>query len=88
MKKIYLLAGALLLTIWLSSCSDDENGNSGNDSENQTTEMPDWYYTGGQLGTAYLATSNAFEQPTTPVEENAEMIQRFKTENSFSKRCS
>lgn len=86
MKKIYLLAGALLLTIWLSSCSDDENGNSGNDSENQTTEMPDWYYTGGQLGTAYLATSNAFEQPTIPVEENAEMIQRFKNgEQLFEK---
>ena len=26
--------------------------------------LPDWYYTGGQLGTTYLSTSQAYEQPT------------------------
>lgn len=40
-------------------------------------DMPEWYYAGGELGTAYLATSNALEQPT-PAVENAGMYQQFK----------
>lgn len=40
-------------------------------------ELPEWYYTGGELGTAYVHTSHAFEQPATAV-INAGMYQSFK----------
>ena len=39
--------------------------------------LPDWYYTGGQLGTTYLSTSQAYEQPT-PAVEQAGMTLAFK----------
>ncbi len=35
--------------------------------DNQKSEMPAWYYTGGTLGTSFLTTSNCFEQPTPAV---------------------
>lgn len=41
------------------------------------TDLPDWYYTGGKLGTTFLTTSQAFEQPT-PAVENAGMSLSFK----------
>ena len=44
---------------------------------NTDEQMPDWYYAGGQLGTTFLTTSNAYEQPTASV-ENAHMIDAFK----------
>lgn len=40
-------------------------------------DKPEWYYTGGRLGTAYVTTSAAFEQPT-PAVEQAAMIASFK----------
>lgn len=45
--------------------------------EPQTSQLPEWYYTGGKLGTTHLATFNALEQPTASV-ENAGMYQSFK----------
>lgn len=43
----------------------------------EVTQLPDWYYTGGELGTTHLATFNALEQPTVSI-ENAGMYQSFK----------
>lgn len=71
MKKIHYLLGILLLA-GIVACNDDNNG-----SKDDNTELPEWYYTGGELGTAYLATSNAYEQPTQAV-ENAGLYQSFK----------
>lgn len=71
MKKIHYLLGILLLAGFVA-CNDDNNG-----SKDDNTELPEWYYTGGELGTAYLATSNAYEQPTQAV-ENAGLYQSFK----------
>ncbi|MCM1355204.1 MAG: hypothetical protein NC212_02220 [Staphylococcus sp.] len=74
-KPLFPLVGGLLLMGIMTACSDDDkivdNPNPGDD------EMPDWYYAGGELGTAYLATSNALEQPTPVVEDNG-MMQQFK----------
>lgn len=61
----------------LSSCSDNNEKIIDDPSKNEVTELPEWYYAGGQLGTSYLATSNAFEQPT-PAVENAGLYQSFK----------
>jgi CxxC motif-containing protein (DUF1111 family) len=59
----------------MSACSDDEPIN--NEDETTDSSLPEWYYAGGELGTSYLATSNAFEQPT-PAVENAGLYQSFK----------
>lgn len=73
MKKIahiFILTGMLAI---LPACSDDEI----KDEPDVNSEKPDWYYAGGKLGTTFLATSNAFEQPT-PAVENQGMYQQFK----------
>lgn len=69
-NKILLFAAAVVA---FSACSDDNNITN---TDGTTDEKPDWYYTGGQLGTAYLATANAYEQPTAVVEEK--FYQSFK----------
>lgn len=45
--------------------------------EPEIAQLPEWYYTGGELGTTHLATFNALKQPTASV-ENAGMYQSFK----------
>lgn len=72
MKKIYLLLAASAL---LTACSDDEITDTPNPGPED--DKPEWYYAGGELGTSYLSTSNAFEQPTQAV-ENAGLYQSFK----------
>ena len=59
-----------------SSCEDDDNNNGGGGG-NDTTDFPEWYYTGGELGTAFVATQTAFEQPTPVVDASATMTNSF-----------
>lgn len=81
MKKIHYLLGISLIS-GLIACNDESNELN---PATQTNELPEWYYTGGELGTAYLSTSNAFEQPTLAV-ENAGLYQAFKNgEQLFEK---
>ena len=62
--------------LFFSACID--NNNEGNDESPIVVQpKPEWYYTGGQLGTSYLTTANALEQPTLAV-ENVGMYQSFK----------
>lgn len=74
MKKLIYIFGTMFL-LGFVSCSDDEPENV--EPNTGKTELPEWYYTGGKLGTTYLATYNAYEQPTAAV-ENAGMYQSFK----------
>lgn len=72
-----------MIGLCLSSCSDD--GRDDGIRENESKELPEWYYTGGELGTSYLTTANAYEQPTVAVEE-AGLYQSFKNgEQLFEK---
>lgn len=73
MNKFPFLIGALF--IGMASCSDDEITDTTPTGPEEN--KPDWYYAGGELGTAYLTTSNAYEQPTPAVEE-AGLYQSFK----------
>lgn len=75
MRKLYYLIG-VSLTLSLVACDDDDITND-SPSNPEVVELPDWYYTGGELGTTSLATYNAYEQPTQAV-ENAGMYQSFK----------
>ena len=69
---IYIGLGVLLF----ASCSDDK-GVINNDNAGEETALPEWYYSGGELGTTFLSTSNAYEQPS-PAVQNAGMYQSFK----------
>jgi CxxC motif-containing protein (DUF1111 family) len=72
----YLLVGSFAVAaLALSSCSDSKIID--DDEKDEVSELPEWYYAGGELGTSYLATSNAFEQPTPAVEQSG-MYQQFK----------
>lgn len=63
-------------------CSDDDGPIV---DDNQKTEMPDWYYAGGQLGTSFMTTANALEQPTPAVEESGMHRQFLNGEALFEK---
>ncbi|MDE5552331.1 MAG: hypothetical protein K2I91_03930, partial [Muribaculaceae bacterium] len=61
-KTLSSTISALLLPVMLTGCSEEIHD------EPVAAAKPDWYYAGGELGTTYLSTSNAFEQPSPAVE--------------------
>jgi hypothetical protein len=73
-KKSLLILPLALITV--TSCSDSDKPDP-DDNKTAETSKPEWYYAGGELGTVYLSTSNAYEQPT-PAVEQAGMLQSFK----------
>lgn len=81
MKKtcFYVILGAAL---GLTACSDDDVKGD-NPSPETPDELPDWYYTGGELGTTSNSTSTAFEDPTAVVEADATMNAAFNRGEQF-----
>lgn len=69
------MTGMLVSVLALASCHIEQGGQ--DEPTNKDTELPDWYYTGGQLGTSFLSTANAYEQPT-PSVENGHWMESFK----------
>ena len=69
MRKEFLFLA--LATVALVACKPGEGGG-----EEPQVEKPEWYYTGGTLGTTEVTSSKAFRQPT-PATENAGMGQAF-----------
>ena len=65
MKK-YIYLFAVVVAMALTAC--DGGGNQ----PDPETDLPEWYYTGGQLGTTFNTTTNTFRQPT-PATNNAGM---------------
>ena len=63
-KRNYYMLGMLLAAGTLCGCSDDEPAATPGTGTTDPDPLPEWYYAGGELGTAYLSTSNAYEQPT------------------------
>lgn len=68
-KWIFLALAAIVLT----SCHDDNNSR-GND---VTPELPDYYYTGGKLGTTSNVTASAYEQETEAINKQG-LLASFK----------
>ncbi|MBR7154942.1 MAG: hypothetical protein IKD12_06555, partial [Paludibacteraceae bacterium] len=60
-----------LATVALVACKPG-----GNNGEEPQTDLPEWYYTGGKLGTTTNLTSMTFRQPT-PATENAGLGTKF-----------
>lgn len=74
LKNNYLYLTFLLSAgLFLTSCDDDNDGKE----DNTPTDLPEWYYTGGKLGTAHVATQSAFEQSTPVVDADAMMTASF-----------
>lgn len=75
MKKTFLYVMGLVSVLpAMVSCSSDEILDEPVDGGD---ELPAWYYSGGLLGTSFLSTANALEQPA-PAVENAGMYRQFK----------
>lgn len=72
MKKFYCSLG-MFAFLCMASCSDDDSKKD----DGKTDSLPEWYYTGGELGTSYLTTFNAYAQPTPAVEKGG-FFQSFK----------
>ena len=68
MKTLHFLSGLSLLAC-LTACSDEPNENNPT-TDTTPTDLPEWYYAGGKLGTTSLTTSTAFEQPTAVIEQD------------------
>lgn len=75
-NRQFLYPAMLLLAgLVATSCEDDNPGSTPGDT--LPDDFPEWYYTGGELGTAYVATQTAFEQPTPVVDASATMTNSF-----------
>lgn len=69
----------------LAACSDDETGTDNPAEGDSETELPEWYYTGGELGTSTDVTSVAFEQPTPAVDQGGFTASFNRGEQLFEK---
>lgn len=77
MKRVSYINIAVAISLLLIACEPKPQPIDRSD-----MELPEWYYTGGILGTTHLATYNAFEQPTQSIEE-AGLYQSFKNGESL-----
>ncbi len=85
MKKTYRLYYYLLLLGVIgifSACQGDEIPI---DDPQEQIKMPDWYYTGGKLGTTFFNTSNCFSQAT-PAVDKAGMAAQFTLGDQLAER--
>ena len=72
MKRLNYIT-AIALSFAFAACQD----NNTDIPKDTPEELPEWYYTGGELGTTHLNTFNALEQPTESI-ENKGMYDSFK----------
>ncbi len=68
------LAASLMGLLVISSCTEYNEGGSNDDTP--STDYPDYYYTGGELGTTKIWETKCFEQPTDAV-SNAGLSDSF-----------
>lgn len=78
-KKLLLIAPVVALT----ACSDKDVPDV--PSSGEDTALPAWYYAGGELGTSFITTSAAFEQPTASVENQGFLASFKRGEQLFEK---
>ncbi|MBR3540134.1 MAG: hypothetical protein IKO08_01630, partial [Bacteroidales bacterium] len=77
MRKFILGLGVVLFAVSFTACSDDDDNNGNNGGSIVDDEsVREQYYSGGKLGTAFISTSKAYEQPT-PAVENSGMFLAF-----------
>lgn len=81
MKKvnIYLVSILSSFILFTSSCNDDDNNNKNISSK----ELSEEYYSGGKLGTVFIESPFAYEQPTPVVDASSDFSLRFKYGEAF-----
>lgn len=85
MKQNKYLAASAFFMAMLASCSDSENNADNLEPEPEDKTIAEQFYSGGELGTSFISSSKAFEQPT-PAVENSGMFQSFnRGEKMFEK---
>lgn len=67
-----------------TSCTSDDPSNKSEEKPAEK-EFPEWYYAGGELGTSYILTSAALEQPTKSVEQTGFLASFKRGEQLFEK---
>ncbi len=82
MKLTYNLLTAFAALAFLSACSDSDKNQTEPSAEN---DKPEWYLSGGELGTSFVTTSACFEQPTKSVELGGFMASFKRGEQLFEK---
>ncbi len=80
--KYYTYMQIIAAAVALAACSDSDKEVP---EPSTVAEMPQWYYTGGELGTSYVTTSACFEQPTKSVEDGGFMASFKRGEQLFEK---
>ena len=71
MKRYYYLMIIAIVGSMFAACKHETNGE-----QEPETDLPEWYYTGGKLGTTFSTASTCFRQPT-PATDNAGMGVQF-----------
>lgn len=83
MRKYLAFSMSAVVLVTMAACADDEKVSGGNDKEE--TRLPEWYYAGGELGTSFITTSAAFEQPAKAVEQGGFLASFKRGEQLFEK---
>lgn len=83
LKFLQFIPAIAALTL-LGSCSDDDV-TAGSGEPDPVDDKPEWYYSGGKLGTSYVTTSACFEQPTKAVEDGGFIASFKRGEQLFEK---
>ena len=68
MRKQFIMLAAAATALFFSSCKND-NPFIPVDPDQELTDLPEWYYTGGKLGTTFFNTTNCFSQSTPAVDK-------------------
>lgn len=83
--KFYPLILAAAVGSSLASCSDDNTTGGSAKPDPDVSGRPEWYWSGGQLGTSFITTSAAFEQPTRSVSDGGFLASFKRGEQLFEK---
>ncbi len=80
----YLFMSALAATALFTACSDDDDIADA-DAEVVDATIAEQFYSGGELGTSFISTSKAYEQPTPAVNNSGMFLSFNRGEKLFEK---
>jgi len=84
-KTQSLVLNAAFFAVMLASCSDNDNSADQQPPQDEDLTIAEQVYSGGKLGTSFISSSKAYEQPTPAVTEGG-MFQSFnRGEKMFEK---
>ncbi|MCQ2246447.1 MAG: hypothetical protein MJZ69_06640 [Bacteroidaceae bacterium] len=86
MNKLLFYTFAFSSFIFLTSCTDDNNGGGDTPDEPKEADIPEEeWYAGGELGTSFVVNGTAYQQPA-PAVDKAGMGQSFQVGERFFER--